>query len=209
VRNEVFGPAWALLCLMIGAVPANAASEDAARRCSGMGDDRARLACYDSIFRKPGAGTGSGSAATSSAAATGASAAAAAVPAASAVPASAASVPAISVPSVTASTAPATATPVNPQDDFGLTEAAKRARDPEKAKETMPESITQEVAAVTRKKDGELVVTLANGQVWTQLETDRRARVSVGDTVTIKRAALGSYLLVTESKLATRVRRTR
>lgn len=196
VQSKDFRPVWALLFLLVGAFPVHAASEDAARQCAGLSDDRARLACYDSMFRKPSAGTGSGPAATSGAVATGV---AAAVPAA----------PASAVPAVTAKAAPAAATAANPQDDFGLTEAVKRARDPEMAKETMPESITQKVAAVTRKKDGELVVTLVSGQVWTQLEPDRRARVSVGDTVTIKRAALGSYLLVTPSRLATRVRRTR
>jgi len=96
-----------------------------------------------------------------------------------------------------------------PPDDFGLTEAAKRARDPERAKEEMPESIVGTVAAVGRRPAGELVVTLENGQVWTQVGVDQRARVAAGDTVTIKRGALGSYMLVTESRYATRVRRAK
>lgn len=106
--------------------------------------------------------------------------------------------------------AAATATAASsPQDDFGLTEATKRARDPEKAKEQMPQSITEKVASVRRRPTGELVVTLENGKVWEQIETETAAKVSAGDTVTIKKAALGSYLLVTPGKVATRVRRVK
>jgi hypothetical protein len=93
--------------------------------------------------------------------------------------------------------------------DFGLTEAAKRAREPEQSREQLPESITGTVASVGRRPAGELIVTLESGQVWTQLQVDARARIAVGDTVTIKRAALGSYLLVTAGRYATRVRRVK
>ena len=94
----------------------------------------------------------------------------------------------------------------SPEIDFGLTEAAKRARDPQ---QEMLESITGTVAAVGRRPDGELTVTLENGQVWTQVTVDQRARVAAGDTVTIKKAALGSHLLVTQGRYATRVRRVK
>lgn len=95
----------------------------------------------------------------------------------------------------------------NPQQDFGLTEAAKRALDPERAKVEMPESVTGKVTAVGHRPTGELVVTLANGQVWLQIDSDSRAKVGVGQTVTIKKASLGSYLLIGPDKRATRVRR--
>jgi len=137
---------------------------DEPRRCAALADDRARLACYDSIFGRP----------------------AAAVPA-----------------SLDAATVP------NPEADFGLTEAAKRALEPEESRQRLPESISGTVAKVARQPAGELVLTLENGQVWTQLQVDARARVAVGDTVTIKKAALGSHLLVTEDRYATRVRRVR
>jgi hypothetical protein len=97
----------------------------------------------------------------------------------------------------------------SPEADFGLTEAAKRARDPQKAQQEVPESITSAVAAVGRRPAGELTVTLENGQVWTQVMVDQRARVAVGDTVTIKKAALGSHLLVTQGRYATRVQRVK
>jgi hypothetical protein len=168
-----------LLPLAFAALAAQAASSDAPQRCAEIGDDFARLACYDAIFRKPVA-----------------SAASTAVPAAAAAPAAA-----------TGTAAASAAT--NPEADFGLTEAAKRARDPQKAQQEMPESITGAVAAVGRRPAGELTVTLENGQVWTQVMVDQRARVAVGDTVTIKKAALGSHLLVTQGRYATRVQRVK
>jgi hypothetical protein len=98
----------------------------------------------------------------------------------------------------------AASSPVKPGADFGLSEAAKQARDPEKAKQN---GISAEVATIARRPTGEMVVTLANGQVWAQLDSDTRARLKAGDTVTIRRAALGSYLLVTPGKMAMRVKR--
>ena len=97
----------------------------------------------------------------------------------------------------------------DPVDEFGLSEAAKRARDPEKAKEIMPEQISAKVTKVGNRPTGELVVTLESGQVWVQIETVSKAMVKAGDTVTIKKAALGSYMLVAPNRVATRVRRVR
>lgn len=160
-----------LAAVLLTSLPVRA---DEPRRCAALADDRARLACYDSIFGKP-----------------------AAVPA----PAGAAT--------GTVAAAPAAATAANPAADFGLTEAAKRALEPEESRQRLPESISGTVAKVARQPAGELVLTLENGQVWTQLQVDVRARVAVGDPVTIKKAALGSYLLVTEDRYATRVRRVK
>ncbi len=103
----------------------------------------------------------------------------------------------------------ATSAAASPETDFGLTEAAKRALDPQKAQQEILESITGTVASVGRRPTGELIVTLENGQVWTQVTVDQRARVAAGDTVTIKKAALGSHLLETQGRYATRVRRVR
>jgi hypothetical protein len=99
------------------------------------------------------------------------------------------------------------AAPPNPDVEFGLSESAKVARDPEKAKQRFPDSITGDVAAVGFKPTGELVVTLANGQVWIQTDTLSFARVKAGDTVTVRKGALGSYLLVTADNVSTHVKR--
>jgi hypothetical protein len=58
-----------------------------------------------------------------------------------------------------------------------------------------PQPIRQTVLEAQHGPDGKLIVSLANGQVWRQLDTDR-ADVRPGDEVTIRPGALGSYLLV-------------
>jgi hypothetical protein len=171
---------------------AYAAAGDLPQQCAAIGSDAERLACYDRIFRAP------------SATAAASSAIGAAVPTAVA-PVAPVATSAVA-PSATTAAAPAAAAL---SDDFGLTEAAKRAREPEESRQQRPESISGAVASVARQPAGELVVTLENGQVWTQLQVDPRARVAVGDTVTIKTAALGSFLLVTANRYATRVRRVK
>ena len=95
----------------------------------------------------------------------------------------------------------------DPLADFGLSEQAKAARDPEKARQSNPDSITATVTEVGKQPRGQFIVTLDNGHVWVQSETNSRARLAVGDTVTIKKGALASYLLVTPGKVATRVKR--
>jgi hypothetical protein len=64
------------------------------------------------------------------------------------------------------------------------------------------------VSGLERSGD-RFVATLDNGQVWSQTETNTRIDVRVGDTVTIRRGALGSYLLSDGEGLATRVKRLR
>jgi hypothetical protein len=113
----------------------------------------------------------------------------------------------VAEPAASAAAAPAATVAASPKDDFGLTEAAKRARDPENSKVQFPDSITEKVASVGHRPTGELVVTLANGQVWVQIESGSRAQIGAGQTVRIDRASLGSYLLVTPKGIATRVRR--
>ncbi len=149
-----------------------------------MADDVARLDCYDSIFGRPTAPDLVGAPSVVAPATTGVAAGAVV-------------------------SAPAPAATATPEADFGLTEAAKRARVPDESREQLPESISGTVAKVARQPAGELVVTLDNGQVWTQLQVDARARVVAGDTVVIKKAALGSHLLVTANRYATRVRRVK
>jgi hypothetical protein len=93
--------------------------------------------------------------------------------------------------------------------EFGLTEAAKQAKDPVRAAEAAaaPSSVTAKVTGVRFRKYGEFVVTLDNAQVWEQNESVPSAIVRVGDTVTIKKAVMGSYTLVTAGRVATKVHR--
>ena len=172
--------------LLIGAgiLASQTVRADDPQRCAAMADDQARLACYDALFRpRDGAPRVS----------------APAVPAA----------PVSGAATATVAVAPVAETATTAEADFGLTEAAKRAREPEESREKLPESISATVAKVARQPAGELVVTLENGQVWTQVQVDSRARIAVGDTVSIRKAALGSHLLVTANSYATRVRRVK
>jgi hypothetical protein len=183
-------------CLVAGvcALSARASSGSDGASCVAVSDDTARLACYDRAYGRNAAGK---SAATAGAVAAGTAAA----------PKS----PAVATPKTVqaAPAAPAAATPKDPVAEFGLTEAAKQAKDPAKAAEAAkaPTSVTAKVISLRFKKYGEFVVTLDNGQVWEQNEPMPSAIVRVGDTVTVKKAVLGSYTLVTAARVATKVHR--
>jgi hypothetical protein len=168
-------------CLVAGvcALSARASSGSDGASCVAVSDDAARLACYDRAFGRNAASRTAGTATPAATAATAARA------------------------------APAAATPEDPVAEFGLTEAAKQAKDPAKAAQAAnaKTSVTAKVISVRFKKYGEFVVTLDNGQVWEQNEPMPSAIVRVGDTVTVKKAALGSYSLITVRRVATRVRR--
>jgi hypothetical protein len=112
-------------------------------------------------------------------------------------------------PAAAAVTATSTAVTVDPEAEFGLSEAQKRVQNPERARDVPPDSITSGVAAVGQTPSGGLLVTLENGQVWAQAETLTKARVAAGDEVTIKKATLGSYMMLAPNKVAVRVRRVR
>jgi len=93
------------------------------------------------------------------------------------------------------------------RDEFGLSEADRRALDPEKS--AQPQKMTDAIASIGRRPTGEMIFTLRNGQVWTQIEAETRSRVKVGDEVTIRKGSLGSFLLVGPDRIAVRVRRVK
>ncbi len=168
-----------LIALGCGA-PLSGVAADPSQGCSTIDDASRRLDCYDKAFGRPAAAT------------TGAIR----------------SVPAV-VPAATA-TAAATAAvdPVAQQRaEFGLSEAAKKARDPQQAAQA--ESITDTLATLGHRPTGELVFNLQNGQVWMQIDSGTRTRVKAGDMVTIRKGALGSFLLVGPDRMPVRVRRAR
>ena len=69
------------------------------------------------------------------------------------------------------------------------------------------QQITAVVTQVETDMQGVVHVSLDNGQVWTLINYDR-AFPSSGETVTIRRAALGSFLMTTASHRTVRVART-
>jgi hypothetical protein len=82
-----------------------------------------------------------------------------------------------------------------PDGAGGTTEAAQTER------------VTMRVAAVRQRNTGMYVVTMDNGQVWEQTDQISLRRLRAGDTVEIRRAALGSFMLYQDSGPAVRVRR--
>jgi hypothetical protein len=68
-----------------------------------------------------------------------------------------------------------------------------------------PSQIEARVSRVQADSQGNVTLTLDNGQVWSAQQGDQW--LQPGDKVTIRQAALGSYLLTTPSRHSYRVRR--
>ena len=77
----------------------------------------------------------------------------------------------------------------NEEEEFGLELDVKDAL----------QSVTSEVTAERANAKGGLVLTLANGQVWQQMD-GQKLFLDVGDTVTIERGALSAFYLTRDGK---------
>jgi hypothetical protein len=167
-------------------------------QCSSISNAAERLACFDRLANR------------ASAKAT-PSSPAAAPPAAA--PVSAAPVSAAPVSAAPVSAAPAAATPVparaSTDDDFGLSKVQKQRKGAASgAPPEIKKTLTARVTGFRKGPDGRPRVLLDNGQSW-EYEEDGDYLLAVGDSVTIQRASLGSFLLTTPAKLVHRVRRIR
>jgi len=92
-------------------------------------------------------------------------------------------------------------------EDFGLNKAQLRDRDPERMGVASPDRIEATIARMTERATGQRVITLDSGQVWLLTEVTIKGRLRVGDRVTIREAALGSHMLLTQKNVALRARR--
>jgi len=182
-----------LACLLgVATQPALGGEDAPGRACVTLDNPQQRLACYDAAFGRKGPAAPAAGTATM----TGSRDAETVAPAGKA-----------------AGDAPLAAPADNGADeasrasrDFGLNSTQlqqRRAADTPRAVQHIVARVTQ----VAKRPFGELILTLDNGQVWVQNQVERMARVKVGDTVTIRKAALGSYLLITAQDVATRVHR--
>ena len=90
---------------------------------------------------------------------------------------------------------------------FWPVDQAKSRTRGETCRASAPTETTAAVRTVRRLPTGYLLIGLDNDQVWQQSELDSLIRLQPGDQVTIRRASLGSHLLVTPAKYSTRVRR--
>jgi len=166
--------------LQLLAASSVAAAAPPGQSCTGIANDAERLACYDQAF-----GRG--------------------VPASSA----GAGAPAATADAATAGAVAAVDPAEKARREFGLSEEGKRALDENKSGPVEPESLTAKVKGVSRRPTGEQVFVLENGQVWVETSTYTAARAQPGDEVTVRKGALGSYLLVTPKRVATHVRRVK
>jgi len=157
--------------------PLSGVAAEPSHPCSAIDDASQRLACYDAAFGRPAGAT------------------------------TVTITPKPALAPATTATAAAVDPVAQQRAEFGLSDAAKKARDPQQAAQA--ESITDTLAALGQRPTGELVFNLQNGQVWMQIESDTRTRVKAGDTVTIRKGALGSFLLVGPDRVSVRVRRAR
>lgn len=144
----------------------------AAPACASIGNDRDRLACYDALFRSP-------------------------LPAANH-PAELGPSPQTAVtrhePVVAPVPPPEPAAPAeaDAEGNFGLTPAQRERQTKEIAAPV--DRIRSRIVAVQNLAWNRLQFNLENGQRWQQVESSPRQQFFVGDEITIRAAALKSYL---------------
>jgi hypothetical protein len=168
----------ALLGEALAAQPAT--DSDGLARCAAIAEAGSRLVCYDALAHRP--------ADRPTAAAT-----TAAPPPAAAYPPTAQQAP-ITAPAPVAPVAPVAT--VATAENFGLSPAQVR------PVATGPSAIQARISSISAGQPGvgHPTVVLDNGQVWAFSEALDDPRLSPGAPVTIKRAALGSFLLTTASQ---------
>jgi hypothetical protein len=82
-----------------------------------------------------------------------------------------------------------------PEQRFGLTPGQVLEK---QHLESPPKEVTSQVVAVGRSSQGLVRLTLANGQVWTaQSPSEPDLSIEVGDSATLTRGVMGSFLLTT------------
>jgi hypothetical protein len=187
---ESCGAILMLLAAGVNATAAAATSNDDMVRCAAIQAPDTRLSCYDTLAHRP----------PDKAPPAVVKAAPPAAPASSATSSSSAS--AAPVPAATAGQPPATVAAIaaDPQN-FGLTAVQQHTAD------LGPKSERAQISIVSSDQSGRTFVVLDSGQTWTVMDSD--GRLNSGDAVTIKRAALGSFLMLTPSNHSYRVRRVK
>jgi hypothetical protein len=182
---------WAALALPAGASaePAAAVPQSALHACAVIAAASERLNCYDQL-----AGRASPSPAAATPPAAGARSASGAAPPGIAAAAAPAVAVAAAAPASTAAAAPP------PGDSFGLYAVEHPAA-------PLAQSLQARVISVGVRASGRMTVELERGELW-ELE-DADPLLAAGDTVSIRRASLGSFLMETPSRRTHRVRRLR
>jgi len=199
----------AVLCLSVLAfTPALAAVDDenaanAFLECAAIQDDARRLECFDRAAAGPQP--------------TEVLSETAEIPQAEPAVVESAAVPAVAA-TVTAATVTETVaetvmeSEVAPEssaiNEFGMNAAVEA----QSTDSSRPDKLTEISATVThvRKRGyGELVVTLENGQVWTEKVKESGFRIKEGEMVTIRQGTLGGYRMIGRSNRSSQVVRVK
>ncbi len=193
---------------------ASPASGDPWAACRHEPDDRRRLSCYDREFdrRDAAAAANATTNATANATANANADAAQSAPAgksfAPRAMESVATAPAVAAAHPAASPILAAATPAStPPSAVPAAPAASLAPVAPKPRASAPR-LALFHATITEmhfRGAGEFVITLDNGQVWTQYTAEGKPRIAVGDRVTIRPGWLGTYILSAPSEWITKV----
>lgn len=201
MRNAHRGALLVALAALLGASPSRAAElTTELKHCTAIAGAEARLACYDALAGRSANGTATGVVPAITAPA--AAAPVQAIPAAAAPAAVAPVAAAMAVTAPVPAPAPAPVDPAEAAKNFGLSSAQLHSAP------SGPPSIEAHVTAVTVDRALRSYVALDNGQTWAS--TDGGLELDSGEPVTIKRAALGSFMLLsTTSKHSYHVRRVR
>lgn len=93
--------------------------------------------------------------------------------------------------------------------DFGLDKQAAPVRNSGSVESVDPDRIESKVIKVVYGPGGGRTVTLDNGQVWALTESTSRGHMTEGERVSVRKGALGSFMLVTQAGVGLRVRRVR
>jgi hypothetical protein len=181
MRRPTLARALAAACAAIAASQASAGPREDLSACGAITDPAERLACYDRLAGHP--------------------APAAAKPSVVAPPAASPAKP--PVPAAAAKPAPAAGqAPPADAKSFGSYSAEHPTAAP-----AVAQSLSARVIALGKTIDGRPTVTLEGGALW--LLDERDPLLDVGDTVTLSRGALGSFLLETPTRRLHHVRRIR
>jgi hypothetical protein len=170
-------------------------------QCVALSAPDARLACYDALAGRNAGAPAPGVAAARAAAVP--APAPAPSPTLTPTPTSAPALPATSAAASAAAAVPAPTAPREEPSNFGFS-APRQATAP---KSEVIQSIQAHVTQVPANQLSTSYVALDNGQTWKS--TDGDMSLFDGEAVTIKRAALGSFMLSSASNHSYHVRRIR
>jgi hypothetical protein len=115
--------------------------------------------------------------------------------------------PVAAAPPAAAAPAPAPAKQLTEEEKMGLTPGRIQQLERPPSAPPPPDTMSVDIQSIAVDANGYQVFTLANGQVWRQVERDTTFRVKAGDSIVISRGVMGSYFLSYGKHRNTRVSR--